>query len=147
MFRRRSCRQAEGLSPEFDNCRPGGFEMSKNNATCDHESLELLLCDKLADDRREALESHLGDCAPCRERLEQLAAEPALWAEAHEALSSAGELHGFAGSSAGSEGSSVLSRADADVARAEHILGFLSPTDDPRMLGRFGGYEIAGVIG
>src|SRR5207302_5983905 len=31
--------------------------------------------------------------------------------------------------------------------RAEHILGFLSPTDDPRMLGRFGGYEIAGVVG
>jgi serine/threonine-protein kinase len=26
-------------------------------------------------------------------------------------------------------------------------LSFLSPTDDPRMLGRFGGYEIAGVVG
>ena len=121
--------------------------MNKDNVTCDAESLELLLCDKLADDRREAIELHLGDCAPCRERLEQLAAEPALWAEAHEALSSADEARGFAGSTGASEGSSVLSRADSDVARAEHILGFLSPTDDPRMLGRFGGYEIAGVIG
>ncbi len=121
--------------------------MNNNNVACDAESLELLLNDKLAADRREALESHLDDCTPCRERLEQLAAEPALWAEAHEALSSADDDRGFVSSSGAGGGSSVLSRADADVARAEHILGFLSPTDDPRMLGRFGGYEIAGIIG
>ena len=120
--------------------------MNSNRATCDHESLELLLCDKLADDRREALESHLDECAPCRQRLEQLAAEPALWTEAHEALSSADDLPAHDRWTA-AENSSVVSRADTDGARAEHIVGFLAPTDDPRMLGRFGGYEIAGVIG
>src|SRR5438034_1279607 len=98
--------------------RPRGSEMNKNNATCDHESLELLLCDKLGDDQREALESHLDECASCRDRLEKLAAEPSLWAEAHEALSSADDDRGFASSSGAGEGSSVLSRSDAYVARA-----------------------------
>jgi serine/threonine protein kinase len=31
--------------------------------------------------------------------------------------------------------------------RARQILGLLDPTDDPHMIGRFGGYEIVGVIG
>ena len=31
--------------------------------------------------------------------------------------------------------------------RSGHALDFLNPTDDPHMLGRFAGYEIAGVIG
>jgi serine/threonine-protein kinase len=116
------------------------------NTICDHESLELLLSDKLTEEKREAMESHLDECTLCRERLEKLAAEPALWTEAHEALSSADNLPEYDRWTA-AENSSILSRADADVARAEHIVGFLAPTDDPRMLGRFGGYEIAGVIG
>src|SRR5438309_1705592 len=120
--------------------------MSDRKTACDPEALELFLSDRLADDDRQALEKHLDDCAECRERLERLAAEPGLWAQVHDFLSSADDVS-ESDSSAPLERAASLSRAEVDGARAEHILGFLSATDDPRMLGRFGGYEVAGVIG
>jgi serine/threonine-protein kinase len=117
------------------------------NPTCDPGVLDLFLKDKLADDKRQALEAHLDDCTSCCDQLERLAAEPALWSEAHDALSSVGDEPLTGGSTVRHDGSSVAPRPDADAVRPEQIRGFFSPTDDPRMLGRFGGYEIAGVIG
>ena len=121
--------------------------MHDKNTTCDPESLDLFLGDRLADSERLALEEHLDTCAECRDRLERLAAEPGDWSEARDYLSSADDVsHATATASTGEPGSS-LSRDESDVVRPEHIRSFLSPTDDPRMLGRFGGYEIVGVIG
>ncbi|HLJ10535.1 MAG TPA: protein kinase, partial [Planctomycetaceae bacterium] len=113
---------------------------------CDLASLERFLSDTLGEDESLSLEKHLNECADCRGRLECLAAEPALWAEAHDFLSASDEVLGSRPSSVSSAGGSAW-RAEADVPSADHVLGFLSATDDPRMLGRLGGYEIAGVIG
>jgi serine/threonine-protein kinase len=115
--------------------------MKPQSPTCDPTALDALLADRLNDADRLALEQHLDSCGACRDQLELLAAAPELWTEAHESLSSAAD-DGDRSSS-----SSLSSPGESDGVRAEHILGFLSPTDDPRMLGRFGGYEISGVIG
>ena len=115
--------------------------------TCDPQSLELFLGDGLADCERLALEDHLETCVECRDRLERLAAVPADWSEARNSLSSADDVAYSTAIAAAGEPCSPLSRDEADVVRPEHIRSFLSPTDDPRMLGRFGGYEIVGIIG
>jgi serine/threonine-protein kinase len=121
------------------------MNISNRNPACNPATLDLFLSDQLGDDERVALEEHLDDCTSCRDQLERLAAEPALWTEAHDALSSV--VDEPRGLTALDEGSSAASRAEADAVRPGQVRGFLSPTDDPRMLGRFGGYEIAGVIG
>jgi serine/threonine-protein kinase len=114
--------------------------MKATPSACDHAALDSLLADRLSGDDQLALEQHLDNCTTCRDELERLAAAPELWAEAHASLSTATDDE--------HRGSSFLSsQGESDGVRAEHILGFLSPTDDPRMLGRFGGYEISGVIG
>src|SRR5881392_2518007 len=98
--------------------------MNVDPQTCDHTALDLLLADRLSGDQTRALEQHLDGCAACRDQLERLAAAPEIWAAAHESLSSAAED--------AERGSSFLSsHGESDGARAEHILGFLSPTDDP----------------
>jgi serine/threonine-protein kinase len=121
------------------------MSLHNKNATCDPESLELFLGDRLGDSERLTLEEHLDTCALCRDRLESLAAEPRLWTQVREFLSSADD--GSDPAAASSSSGATLARDESDAVRPEHIRSFLSPTDDPRMLGRFGGYEIAGVIG
>ncbi|MSR57654.1 MAG: serine/threonine protein kinase [Planctomycetaceae bacterium] len=128
--------------------------MPNFKTTCNPDAISLLLDDRLADDERTAVETHLDGCPDCRERLERQAAEPGLWAEARDFLSSVDDVSSAEGqvrpgemsadSSAGGHGAW---RDDADLARVDHIQSYLGPTDDPRMLGRFGGYEIAGIIG
>ena len=119
--------------------------MKSNNTTCDPDSLELFLGDRLADSERLALEEHLESCNACRDRLESLAAEPGLWSDARDFLSSADDILDLDGAACAT--ATALSRDDSETVRPEHIRSFLTPTDDPRMLGRFGGYEITGVIG
>jgi serine/threonine-protein kinase len=126
-----------------NHCEEKSTTMKAIPPTCDHAALDALLADRLDDDSRLAIEQHLDSCSDCRVRLERLAASPELWAQAHESLSSAADD----GDHRASSFSSLSSPGESDGPRAEHILGFLSPTDDPRMLGRFGGYEISGVIG
>ena len=121
--------------------------MNHKPTTCDLEALDLFLGDRLAGFERLALEEHLESCTACRDRLESLAAEPGLWSEARDFLSSADDVCDPAGADCPGATASSLSRDEGDTVRPEHIRSFLAPTDDPRMLGRFGGYEITGVIG
>ncbi|HEY2252226.1 MAG TPA: protein kinase [Planctomycetaceae bacterium] len=121
--------------------------MSNKNTTCDPDSLDLFLGDKLADSERLVLEEHLETCTACRDRLESLAAEPGVWSEARDFLSSADDVCNPASANFDGVTASILSHDELEALRPEHIRSFLSPTDDPRMLGRFGGYEITGVIG
>ncbi|MBI3860323.1 MAG: protein kinase [Planctomycetia bacterium] len=114
--------------------------MQTNPQTCNPDALDSLLADRLDNEGRVALEQHLESCTACRDQLERLAAAPEVWTEAHDSLSTAAD-------DADRSAPALSSQGEADGVRAEHILGFLSPTDDPRMLGRFGGYEVAGVIG
>lgn len=121
--------------------------MNHNHTTCDPDLLDLFLGDRLADSERMVLEEHLESCTACRDRLETLAAEPGLWSEARDFLSSTDDVSDAAGAAFAGATATALSRDEPDTVRPEHIRSFLAPTDDPRMLGRFGGYEITGVIG
>ena len=103
-------------------------------ACADDAALEALVSGTLAPDRERVLEAHLGGCAACRGRLDALAASPESWSTVREQLS------------AGAEGD------DADAvppipALATLIQKILAPSDDERMLGRLGPYEITGIIG
>ena len=69
-------------------------------------------------------ESHLDGCDSCRHRLSIATAEDSWWSEAKEYLTE-----------------------DGSQQELGETLSFLNPTDNPRMMGRFGGYEIAGLIG
>jgi len=104
------------------------------SACADDAALEAIVSGTLAPDRERALEAHLGGCAACRGRLDALAASPESWSTVREQLS------------AGAEGD------DADAvppipALATLIQKILAPSDDERMLGRLGPYEITGIIG
>jgi serine/threonine protein kinase len=107
------------------------------HAECDPRRIEQCLADALGEEERAAFESHLDSCSDCRAALERCAAEAADWSAAREFLSS----HDRPPSE------SELIAAETDAAGIEAIISALGPTDDPRMLGRLGAYEIAGVVG
>ena len=105
-------------------------------ACADDAALEALVSGSLAPDRERVLEAHLGGCAACRSRLDTLAASPESWSTVREQLSAGVEADG----------------EDADAvppipALASLIQKILAPSDDDRMLGRLGPYEITGIIG
>ena len=124
----------------------------------DRNDLEELLGDRLNRAQREEIESHLYHCESCRHQLQEIAAEESLWNEAGDLLASDeldsledGVLTGIRPVDASAVTQQVGSNnqiTDCDgPAGARQILAWLQPTDDPAMLGRLGGYEIAGVIG
>ena len=99
--------------------------------TCSVDVIERLLENKLTAEEQTSLESHLDACDNCCDRLQAMTAKTEQWADVATSLSSARD---------------VLS--DEPATNQSGInLDFLQPTDDPYMLGRFAGYEIAGVIG
>ena len=103
--------------------------------TCaDDAALEALVSGSLAPDRERALEAHLGGCAACRSRLDTLAASPESWSTVREQLSAGAEADGE-------------DAVPPIPALASLIQKILAPSDDDRMLGRLGPYEITGIIG
>lgn len=103
---------------------------------CNSRHIDDFLADRLNESQRLAFEQHLGLCEGCCQALEQRTAVDGLWQEAREYLSSA-EL----------PLSRELSQGIPEGSQRRLRLDFLSPTDDPRMLGRLAGYEISGIIG
>lgn len=96
-------------------------------STCNPELIEQFLDGRLSAGEQAAFEDHLDTCDACCDELRELTVGHDWWDEARCFLSSVD---------------------DTPEERGETIsLDFLNPTDDPRMLGRFAGYEIAGVIG
>jgi eukaryotic-like serine/threonine-protein kinase len=114
--------------------------MPDRQLTCDPRRIEQCLGDSLTDDERAAFELHLESCETCRRALEDHAAAPNDWNAAKQFLSP-------------DESDPNADTADHNLSeRREYaaisgVLAALSPTDDPRMLGRLGTYEIAGVVG
>jgi serine/threonine-protein kinase len=101
--------------------------------TCDRHALELLLADRLGESEQSALELHLADCPSCRQCLEHLAADDSLWRDAHAYLTDGPTAE-------------IGPAVDGDHALAG-LRAYLTPTDDPRLLGRLGGYGVVGLIG
>ena len=119
--------------------------MSKEHPRCDPGRIEQLLEGQLTPDEQGQFEDHLEACTTCRHWLETTAAEQAYWTEAAVHLRD-DALDEEAGSS-GLTGLADLNGPDSgDNAHALRVADYFAPTDDPRMLGRFGGYEIVGII-
>jgi len=103
-------------------------------ACADDAALEAIVSGSLAPDRERALEAHLGRCAACRSRLDAIAASPESWSTVREQLSAGAEADGE-------------DAVPPIPALASLIQKILAPSDDERMLGRLGPYEITGIIG
>ena len=118
--------------------------MNNNRMTCDPERIELFLQQKLSDEEQAAFESHLDDCDDCRRRLEAAAAGDDVWSGVRDSLRGQQPPP----DSLRSDDSSLDSAAGDDVSSSyDTVLRLLAPTDDDRMLGRLGTYEVVGVVG
>ena len=122
--------------------------MNNSQLTCDRKRIQLLLDARLSDDEQSEFERHLDDCSECRDQLEATAARDEIWSGVREALPGQSMFLGLPrpdGQS--SDGSMTDSATDRDAGFSQQaVLNLLAPTDDERMLGRLGTYEVAGVI-
>jgi len=120
-----------------------------STSACNAEDLSRLLTGTLSVTATERLEMHLTQCEDCVRRLELLAAEKNSWTQTSKYLSEddfdcglerakLAELSNVGSISLHSKEHQILTR---------EIQGWLDPTDDPYMIGRFAGYEIVGIIG
>jgi serine/threonine protein kinase/WD40 repeat protein len=114
--------------------------MNPHPAICDPERIELFLEQRLTEEEQADFEQHLEDCHGCRRGLEAAAAGDEVWSGVRESLAAEPLSCGVDGSSASTPG------GEASYSRAA-VLGLLGPTDDDRMLGRLGTYEIVGIVG
>ena len=95
--------------------------MKKLATVCNPYTIEQFLSGRLSESEAKKFEAHLSSCVSCREQLELLAGDADWWDDAKRFL---------------------LEDEEKDIS---HAISFLNPSDNPRMLGRFGGYEIARV--
>ncbi|MEQ8787753.1 MAG: protein kinase [Pirellulaceae bacterium] len=115
--------------------------MNPETARCDDDRIARFLRHELSDDEQHDLAQHLDVCPDCTQRLESETAENPWWRAAAEFLAD-GPLEFETVSQATTEGDTPPPNL-----MVQQVLDHLAPTDDPRMLGRLGGYEIAGVVG
>ena len=110
--------------------------MSETQACLSQNDLREMKNDQLSQQQLEQFENHLTDCKPCRELLDATDVNPFPdWqSEIRPALRETYDLR------------LAETRAE-DSAGNETFLRLLSPSEDPRMLGRIGNYEVVGIIG
>ena len=117
---------------------------------CDSEKLELFLRGSLGNSETEILELHLTECDLCARQIQLAAAQGVSWHEA-QSLLAADEYdcpqHVAAISSLLSDDHDPMTRLQTADVLSREIRGWLDPTDDPRSMGRFAGYEIVGIVG
>ncbi len=118
--------------------------MNDHAAICDPKRIDLFLSQQLSKAEQTDFETHLDHCTDCRRRLEAAAAGDDVWSEVRESLrgdcDQAGHLQ---------PGGSLIQTAENEnhTGEPDAILSLLQPTDDDRMIGRLGTYEVTGVIG
>jgi hypothetical protein len=101
---------------------------------CDPHRLDLFLRDRLPEEARRDVEAHLLSCAPCRDRLDDLAGGARAWAEVRLYLGD-------------QDDAAECSTAAADAEQGDVALNCLTPSDNPQALGRLGPYEILEILG
>jgi len=104
--------------------------MKLMHSQCHMEFLARFLRGELSDVEIRDLETHLSACSTCRSRLEESTAPANEWLALRDSLSD--------------KQSSDVTSGQEDLASLQRLLG---PTDDPRMMGRIGTYEIVGLLG
>ncbi len=112
--------------------------MSEACQACRPEKIERFLHGQLSERECDELEQHLSTCEGCDEMLTQQTAEEEFWRDAQMMLSDQRDR---------SQSRFASECSPGTIDSLDSFDQWLDPTDDPRMLGRFGGYEIAGVIG
>ena len=109
---------------------------------CSRQAIEDFLAKRLKVDDQSSLEAHLSECESCRTMLANATVDEKYWKKAavylqdddHELLPLS--THQFDDS-----------KAESSTLMVRQVLNLLAPTDDPNMLGRFGEYEVSGVVG
>jgi serine/threonine-protein kinase len=129
---------------------------------CSDQQIERFLNEQLGPTELQAFEEHFEECQACQQAMMAWAAQPHEWQEARDSLQAAGVESGVDGGAGfpacrigPSDRLGSLSHDSASSARSgderptgiDAVLRSLAPTDDPRMLGRLGPFEIQGVIG
>lgn len=94
--------------------------------SCNPKVLQEFLGNQLTPEEESHLEAHLDRCKDCCQTLGEMAANDDQWSAVRDHLG-------------------IVD--DSTEKHNTQSLSFLNASDDPQMLGRFGGYEIAGVIG
>lgn len=107
--------------------------MNTTPRACDESKLLALLENQLPEAEQHLLENHIAGCQGCQQALDRAAAAPDSWQDVRRFLSPA-EVETLALSPLGG----------GDLSFYRKMLG---PSDDPRMLGRVGAYEIVGLLG
>lgn len=128
--------------------------MNQHDSTfhCDAPAIDAYLSGSLLALANEQFESHLVECKACRLRLDSVAAPSSSWSDVQTVLPSDSFDSKTDDLVCSAPSGIELSRdADSDFSDQSMLLreikGWLDPTDDPRMIGRFAGYEIVGIIG
>jgi len=122
------------------------------HSECQPEQIDRYLNHELSLDEEAALIEHCDHCLPCCQRFDEIAADDASWQHARSYLSST-ELDAVDGKTRDPKQVDGQLDGQFDAPHATDLpldsftSRFLAPTDDPRMLGRFAGHEITGVIG
>jgi hypothetical protein len=107
------------------------------------ERLRQLSADELSPRELAEVEEHVTHCDKCRAKLEKDSAEQSWWEEVRDVLTDSALPAACSG---------VSDDAPDDAAHdgcgaVEQYRQLLGPTDDPRMLGRIGPYEVVGILG
>ena len=119
--------------------------MSQTHSPCDHSIISRFIRDELDQDEHTLFVQHLSDCQHCQRSVEDEAAVHEWWDNASGFLND-DDLDSEM--SATLDGS-LLQTDENPIPKGaiSGVVDHLNPSDDPRMMGRFGGYEIVGVIG
>ena len=114
--------------------------MFAQTSNCDRERLRQLLDGELAEAVQSNVVQHIETCVACQLTMESFAADVNWWAETRDALSGVSY-----------DQNSYLSEEDTSPSEDAFVstipLDFLSPSDNPAMLGRLGEFEILEQIG
>lgn len=108
--------------------------MTIRSSTCAPQRVRDFLAGTLGDYEFRVFEQHLDTCAKCRTELDQQTATSAEWSELQTSLSGGDEPAGY-------------ESREALLSELENYRKLLGPSDDPRMVGRIGTYEILGLLG
>ena len=110
--------------------------------------IEALLAGDAATGQSELWEEHLSSCDRCRVAMAGRIGDQQWWHEAEQSLQSADLAEGREPSDDTPDGSRRTANDSTDEHETtDELLKLLGPTDDPRMLGRLGAYEVLGVLG
>ncbi|MFO1043338.1 MAG: protein kinase [Planctomycetaceae bacterium] len=117
--------------------------MNSSTPCLTNERLRQLSQNELSPREMEQVDEHVTHCDACCRLLEESGAERDWQRELRAALSDVSDPHTFL-AHAHVSANDVLNDAEGSI---EQFVKLLGPTDDPRMLGRLGPYEIAGILG